>query len=91
MPGPDDPGAIGGADATETLRVLGRRWAREAASPDELQQVLRVAEGDGSEVPPSARTFALANGGADVSAADTWSTEMIAAFVDGVATSEGEE
>jgi hypothetical protein len=91
MPGPAGPKETAGGDARESLRVLGRRWAREAASPDELQQVLRVAEGDGSQVPPSARTFVVANGGPDVSATDVWSAEMIAAFVDGVATSEGEE
>jgi hypothetical protein len=91
MPGRNGPREIGADDVLETLRLLGRRWAREAASPDELQKVLRVAEGDGSQVPTSARTFVLANGGPDVSATDAWAAEMIAAFVDGVATSEGEE
>jgi len=67
------------------MRVLGRRWAREVASADELAVALRLAEGAREPLPPSAEAFLAANGPAVVA------PEVVAMFLDGIATSEGEE
>jgi hypothetical protein len=72
-------------DAREEMRLLGRRWAREVASADELAAALRRAEGGHEPLPPSAEAFMAANGPA------ARGPELVALFLDGIATSEGEE
>jgi len=69
----------------EDIRVLGRRWAREVAAAEDLDVALRRAEGGQEPLPQSAQAFLAANGPAGLT------PEVVAVFLDGIATSEGEE
>jgi hypothetical protein len=74
----------------DEVRVLGRRWAREVATADELASALHAAEGQGLSLAPSAEAFLAAN----VSGPDTGgpvARDVVRAFLDGIVTSEGEE
>jgi hypothetical protein len=76
---------MGDRDIDE-VRVLGRRWVREIATPEERASALHAAEGDDASLAPSADPFLAANG-----CAGPHSPDVVRAFLDGVATSEGEE
>jgi hypothetical protein len=76
--------------ASEEIRVLGRRWAREVASPHELDTALRLADGGREPMPPSAHAFLAAYATA-LEPGSSYSPEVVALFLDGIATSEGEE
>jgi hypothetical protein len=77
----------------DAVRVLGRRWARDVASAEELQSTLRAAEGGGAPLAPSARAFLTANAPPDLAppSGAPVPEELVNAFLDGIATSEGEE
>ena len=44
MSAPGRAADVGGGDELRAMRRLGRKWAREAATADELRGVLRAAE-----------------------------------------------
>ena len=77
----------------DEVRVLGRRWARDVASADELHSALHAAEGGDAPLAPSAHAFlsAKAPPGLAPPSGAPFSREVVNAFLDGIATSEGEE
>ena len=93
MSAPGRAADVGGGDELEAMRRLGRKWAREAAPADELRGVLRAAESAAPGLPPSARSFVLANGGPDLDPTTNapLRSALTAAFLDGISTSEGED
>jgi hypothetical protein len=77
----------------DEVRVLGRRWARDVASSEELRSALHAAEGEGRPLVPSAHAFlsAKAPPGLVPPSGAPFSGEVVNAFLDGIVTSEGEE
>lgn len=77
----------------DEVTVLGRRWARDVASSEELHSALHAAEGGGPPLVPSAHAFlsAKAPPGLASPTGAPFSEEVVNAFLDGVVTSEGEE
>jgi hypothetical protein len=78
----------------DEVRVLGRRWARDVATAEQLHSALHAAEGGiGMPLAPSAQAFLAANAPPELARPGeaTFRRDVVDAFLDGIVTSEGEE
>ena len=75
----------------DEVRVLGRRWAREVATAEELASALDATEDEGAVVVATSAQAFLAVNGIAPDAGGSLPHDVVGAFLEGVATSEGEE